>query len=568
MPNVPKPAIQTIEQRTTPQGVRQNLRFDPMTNPAQTYGQIGENVMRLTAALTQAQEKYDDLRMQNWEEQLNNQYKQMNNKLAASQNPQEYDGIVKDTLQQMQTSGKEYLGDKLFKKWEGAKGNNYYAALQTDVAGQKIGLMQKLNYKTAQETTERKAYDYAYAGPQEKKALDAEYAVYLETNDFTPAQQQELKTQYEKQKIDGQLSYLLDKDPSQIARVDAEGKPTWSILDDPEKFKTLTVAEKLEWKNRALRVQHEAQGTIKEKKINSFLSKFNQLWQDNPSQAELLYKQLLEKPSDFEKSTGLSAQQVKSAYSYMKDVLEQGEAGMEKQTNWANVQAKYNSFGLNDKGEWRATSGSGAGKIEYDRPTVEQITDLINTIDDGITVNGFGSGNRKNAVEMRRNLVHQLASQIKQDNVELSHTSGWFGDDTVSEYMKTRIKEKLERDLKGAEIPDELAAQLYVDAFNTLRKRNVNLEATDTVSKTQARAELGVVYAQLIGNRYLLNEKETGAVLTKEGGLLSFGNGKTPDAPKLSEPQGYKPETINGVAFMVRRDKDGNVLDKYPAWMK
>lgn len=563
MPIPPKPAVQTLDQRTTPQGVRQNLHFDPMTNPAATYQQIGDNVMKLTGALVAAQEKYNDLRVQNWEEQLNNQYKQMNNKLAASQNPQEYDAIVKDTLSQMQATGKEYLGDKLFKKWEETKGNNYYAALQTDVTGQKIGLMQKLNYKTAQETTERKAYDYAYASPEEKKALDAEYGVYLETNDFTPAQKQELKTQYENQKVNGQLSFMLDKDPSQIARIGTDGKVK-SIMDDPEQFKTLTVAEKIEWKNRALRAQKEVEGTTKEKKINDFLTRFNQLWQDNPSQAELMYKQLLEKPADFEKATGLTAQQVKSAYSYMKDVLEQGEAGMEKQGNWADVQIKYNSLGLDNKGNFQAKQGS----VEYDRPTVEQLTDLINVVDDGITVNGFGSGNRKNAIEMKRNIMHEIATQIKDDDVQLANASGWFSSDTVSEYMKKRIKEKLEKDLHGAEIPDELAAQLYVDTFNTLRQRNVNLAATDTASKAQAKGELGVVYATLIGNRYLIDDKQVGAVLTNTGALHNVSTAKNPNAPKLKEPQGYKPEMINNVAYMVRRDKDGKIIDKYPAWMK
>ena len=563
MPIPPKPAVQTLDQRTTPQGVRQNLHFDPMTNPAATYQQIGDNVMKLTGALVSAQEKYNDLRVQNWEEQLNNLYKQMNNKLAASQNPQEYDAIVKDTLSQMQATGKEYLGDKLFKKWEGTKGNNYYAALQTDVTGQKIGLMQKLNYKTAQETTERKAYDYAYASPEEKKALDAEYGVYLETNDFTPAQKQELKTQYENQKVNGQLAYILDKDPSQIARIGTDGKVK-SIMDDPDKFKNLSVAEKIEWKNKALRRQQETAGTTKEKKINDFLSKFNQLWQDNPSQAELLYKQLLEKPADFEKSTGMTAQQVKSAYSYMKDVLEQGEAGAEKQNNWADVQIKYNSLGLDSKGNFHAKQGS----VEYDRPTVEQLTDLINVVDDGITVNGFGSRNRKNAIEMKRNIMHEIATQIKDDDVQLANASGWFSSDTVSEYMKKRIKEKLEKDLHGAEIPDELAAQLYVDTFNTLRQRNVNLAATDTASKAQAKGELGVVYATLIGNRYLIDDKQVGAVLTNTGALHNVSTAKNPNAPKLKEPQGYKPEMINNVAYMVRRDKDGKIIDKYPAWMK
>lgn len=563
MPREPKPAVQTLDQRTTPQGVRQNLHFDPMMNPAATYQQIGDNVMKLTGALVEAQAKYDDLRVQNWEEQLNNQYKQMNNKLAASQNPQEYDAIVKDTLQQMQATGKEYLGDKLFKKWEGTKGNNYYAALQTDVTGQKIGLMQKLNYKTAQETTERKAYDYAYASPEEKKAIDVEYSVYLDTNDFTPDQKQELKTQYENQKVNGQLAYMLDKDPAQIASIGKDGKVK-SIMDDPDQFKNLSVAEKIEWKNKAIRKQKEAAGTTKEKKINDFLSKFNQLWQDNPSQAELLYKQLLEKPADFEKSNGMTAQQVKSAYSYMKDVLEQGEAGAEKQNNWADVQIKYNSLGLDNKGNFNAKQGD----VEYDRPTVEQLTDLINVVDGGITVNGFGSGNRKNAIEMKKNLLHEIATQIKEDDVQLSNTSGWFSSDTVSEYMKKRIKEKLEKDLHGAEIPDELAAQLYVDTFNTLRQRNVNLAATDTASKAQAKAELGVVYATLIGNRYLIDDKQVGAVLTNTGALHNVSTAKNPDAPKLKEPQGYKPEMINNVAYMVRRDKYGNIIDKYPAWMK
>lgn len=563
MQRVPKPAAQTLQQRTTPQGVRQNLRFDPMMSPAANYKQLGDNVMQLTTSLVQAQEKYDDLRVQNWEEQLNNQYKQMNNKLAASQNPQEYDAIVKDTLQQMQATGKEYLGDKLFKKWEGTKGNNYYAALQTDVTGQKIGLMQKLNYKTAQETTERKAYDYAYASPEEKKALDVEYSVYLDTNGFTPAQKQELKTQYENQKVNGQLAYMLDKDPAQIASIGKDGKVK-SIMDDPDQFKNLSVAEKIEWKNKAIRKQKEAAGTTKEKKINDFLSKFNQLWQDNPSQAELLYKQLLEKPADFEKSTGMTAQQVKSAYSYMKDVLEQGEAGAEKQNNWADVQIKYNSLGLDHKGNFHAKQGD----VEYDRPTVEQLTDLINVVDDGITVNGFGSGNRKNAIEMKKNLLHEIATQIKEDDVQLANKSGWFSSDTVSEYMKKRIKEKLEKDLHGAEIPDELAAQLYVDTFNTLRQRNVNLAATDTASKAQAKAELGVVYATLIGNRYLIDDKQVGAVLTNTGALHNVSTAKNPDAPKLKEPQGYKPEMINNVAYMVRRDKDGRIIDKYPAWMK
>lgn len=564
MPN--KPPVNRLEQQTAPNGAREHLRYTPLVN-TQAFDTIGNAAVQLGNAYAKAQDTQDKLKIQNFEEQLNNEYKAMNNALAKSQSPEEYDEIAKTSMQKMQEQGRDYLGKRLFGEWEANQGQNYYAALKTDVEGQKISLMQKLNYKTAQETVEKKAYDYAYASPAEQKDIDDRFTVYLATNDFTPMQQQELKTQYEKQKVNGQLSFMLDQDPSQIAKVGKDGK-VWSVMDDPNKYKTLSVHEKMEWKQRALRKQKEAEGTTKEKKLNDFLTKFNQLWQDTPSQAEIMYQQLLERPADFEQATGLTATQVKSAYSYMKDVLEQGEAGMQKQGNWADVQTKYNSFGLDDKGNFRKSITTGGTKIEYDRPTVEQLTDLIGIINDGITVNGFGSGNRNAAIKLKRNLMHELATQIKNSDVQLSNTSHWYSSDTVSEYMQKRIKEKLEHDLHGAEIPDELIAQLYVDTFNTLRERGVDLAATDTVNKTQARAELGVVYAQLIGNRYLLNEKETGAVLTTDGGLLSFGNGKTPTAPTLKEPQGYKPETINDVAYMVRRDKDGNIIDKYPAWMK
>ena len=254
MPNAPKPAVQTLEQRTTPQGAKQNLRFDPMYNPAQAYGQMGEAAVRLAGTLAQAQDKYDNLKMQNYEEQINVLYKEMNNRLAASQNPAEYDSIVNESMEQMRNTGKEYLGDKLFKQWEGQRGNNYYAALRADVTGQKIGLMQKLSFQNAQDTVEQKAYDYGYAPKEEQGILDAQFAEYLQTNGFTPAQQQVLKKQYDSQKTNAYLERLLDTDPRQIAYLDKNGKVI-SPMDQKDQYSNLTIKEKIDWKNKALRMQ-------------------------------------------------------------------------------------------------------------------------------------------------------------------------------------------------------------------------------------------------------------------------------------------------------------------------
>lgn len=248
-----KPAFREIEQRTNPQGARSNLRFNPMDNSA-VYGKIGDAIGALGVGLAKAQDKYNNLKMQNFEEQLNNQYKEMNNKLLASQNPEEYDAIVRDTLAQMKTSGKNYLGDKLFNQWEADYGGNYYDALRADVTGQKIGLLQKLSYQTAQETVRQKAYDYGYAPKAAQAQMDNDFKAYLEINGFTPMQKAQLAKQYDTQKTQANLEYLLDTDPRQIAYMDKNGKII-SPMDDKDKYTNLTIAEKVDWKNKALRVQ-------------------------------------------------------------------------------------------------------------------------------------------------------------------------------------------------------------------------------------------------------------------------------------------------------------------------
>ena len=63
MPIPPKPAVQTLDQRTTPRGERQNLRFDPMSNPAATYQQIGENAAQIGGMIQKMQQRNDKLFM-------------------------------------------------------------------------------------------------------------------------------------------------------------------------------------------------------------------------------------------------------------------------------------------------------------------------------------------------------------------------------------------------------------------------------------------------------------------------------------------------------------------------
>lgn len=256
-----KPRFGTIEQRTAPQGARANLNFNPMGN-SQIWAQIGNSIGQAGEVLGEIQNNYDNLKMQDWEEQLNTQYKQMNNQLSASQNPEEYDSIVKNTVKQMKDKGRGYLGDRLFNRWERDYGGNYYTALQADVEGKKITLLQRLGYQTAQETVRQKAYSYGYAPEPQKKQMDDDFKAYLEINHFSPMQKKELAAQYDKQKTDASLTYLLDTDPQKIAYINEKGKVI-SPMNDEKQFSNLTIEEKIRWREKALEVQRTEQEQLK-----------------------------------------------------------------------------------------------------------------------------------------------------------------------------------------------------------------------------------------------------------------------------------------------------------------
>ena len=288
------------------------------------------------------------------------------------------------------------------------------------------------------------------------------------------------------------------------------------------------------------------------------MTRFNILRQSDPTQAQVFYLSALEEPASTQEKYGLSASELRTAYSYMKDSLEQGDLGVEKQNNFADMQIRYHDMGLDDEGNFKGKSGG----VTYEKPTLEQMTLLMQNLRDGLSGGQFGSGNQNKAVNLIKGLRTALAKQIKENEVELGQTGGWF-EQTVSEYVQKGVLDKLKQDFGDIDIPDEEVADLYFSVWGQLQKQNMNLNSVDSADKTAAKIVLLDTYKNMIEDRYLLNKDAAGAVLTEQGALLNIGSGKTPGAVRLQEPSGYQKEEIDGRTVMVRRDADNNIIDSY-----
>ena len=553
-----KPGFEQIEQRTAPNGARANLTYRPQT--AQNWLNLGRAIGQASDILGRQQERMERLKMQNFEEQINTQYKEMNNALAQSQDPAQFDAIVGGALEKMKATGKDYLGDRLFNQWERDFGANYYAALKADTDGQKIRLNQKLAFNTAQDTVKQKAYAYGYAPESEHAALDRDFALYLENNEFPPLQKQALKEQYGKEKVNSRLSYLLDADPAKIAYTDKTGKVV-SPMDDEKQYTELTVAEKVRWKNAALKTQAASIGTIKEKPVDEFLTNFNRLRQENPTAAGLLYDQFVNRPADMQAKYGLTAQQAGTARTYMKSSLEDGNLGAEKQNNFAEVNVRYNLLGLDENGIFHEKKGG----AEFEQPKLEEMTQLMTDIEAYMGSDGFASSDKNKAVDLMNGLRYALGRQVKENTVELAEKAdGWFTQG-VSEYVQSKVMELLKRSYGNKNIPENAVADLYFATYGELQKRRMNLKSQSNEDKTVAREVLRQTWNTLIANKYATDPEKVGAVLGKEGELLGDSGAVDPEAFKLTAPKGYKPEEVNGRMMMVRRDENGNIIDQIAA---
>lgn len=550
-----KPGFEQIEQRTAPNGARANLTYRPQT--AQNWLNLGRAIGQASDILGQQQERINRLKMQNFEEQINTQYKEMNNALAQSQDPAQFDAIVGGAVEKMKATGKDYLGDRLFNQWERDFGANYYAALKADTDGQKIRLNQKLAFNTAQDTVKQKAYAYGYAPESEHAALDRDFALYLENNEFPPLQKQALKEQYGKEKVNSRLSYLLDAAPAKIAYTDKTGKVV-SPMDDEKQYTELTVAEKVRWKNAALNIEkarRPGSGTDKGadellyQRAIMLLDKDPQSLQDELKAAG---NNLYAFQQKFKQDSGMtvSAKDLKNYLEWAQKTLDDpdGNFGRQKLENYAQSQTEYKAFEISDEDENYKVYNKDLNNASAMAAAADKLR--IQILD-----GRFTAADAKKAQGNLENLRRALGSKIK-NNPEKS----WFGT-TADEWLQNQIHAF--STAPGAEdFPLEDVAGLYETAVKLAGLKGVELSADYNENAAALNEVMDEARTDYVSVKYGVPARTVEAALVN-GRVLALQENDNPTASDYARAMesyinGYKAQ--NGLAV---KKAGNNILSMY-----
>ena len=459
-----KPDIQIIEQQTTPHLGRDRVQRKVTAPLATAWAGAAEAAQTWDNALQQrqetqnaAREKYHNQLVQNWEEQLANQYKELGGKLDISQDPAEYDILTNQTLHQMKMQGRAFLGEELYKKWQAENGSNYYRAIQIDVENKKQGLYHKLAFATAQDNVKQKAYNYGYAQtPEDQAQIDAEFALFLQDQDFTPAEQKTLLQQYKQESTSARLHYLLDNAPQEIASVNEKGQVV-SVMDDPKKFDHLSVEEKILWKNKALKKQQTQQKGTAEDLTDLYDWAF-ELAENNPQELQkqvLLFKQ---NPFSYQKfiqeKTGVVVPVKK-----LSELMNFTQTQLLDDPATTAGQQKRNAFGVADTvyKNFRLDHADGKTKINNkDLDNTEALYEAVSELRAGMKSGQFTKSDKEKVNDYNQTLTRLLGQKLL--DADYAHNFLWTASGEHILQNETAIF------AQGAMLGPQETAEIYMTA--------------------------------------------------------------------------------------------------------
>ena len=556
-----KPRVQPIEQQTAVRLGRDRVARKVTSPMAQTLASAAELTGVLDSALRariDAKQKYNNQLVQNWEEQLATKYKELSGKLTQSQNPDEYDHLTKTSLEEMKQSGRTYLGEKLYKEWEAQNGTNYFNAIRVDTENQKQGLYHKLAFQTARDTVKQKAYNFGYAKtPEEQSKVDNDFAMYLQDQDFTPLERAALLEQYKKDSTNARLAYLLDAAPEQIATLDEKGQVS-SIMDDKDKFTHLTVEEKIDWKNKALRMQaarkKDEELAAKKGKEDYLYMRAAKLSESDPIS---LQNEVLGAKADIFGFQQKLAEQgvefgVKDLNSYLdfvqKNLLDDQSTplGKQKNANFASAETAFKEFGIKD------------GKVKTSSlDNTEDLLGIILRLQTEIKNGQYTVADTKKA----RTYAHEAAVVLGEKLKKASHWE-WNGFDGT-EFLQNSISKMAKSEgLLDAFAPEDLAG-MYISAVQMAAEQEINLSSPFKENREKLTAVWNKARTEFIAAKHGVPVDTVDAALMGGQLVALMRNPKAGKTEKMAEAKGlidqYKAKKWNGTNLRARQSPNGQV---------
>lgn len=556
-----KPRITPIEQQTSVRLGRDQVQRkinSPMTDTMAGIADLAGIMGQAMKERADAKAKYEKQLVLNWEEQLQNKYKELGGKLDQSQDPDEYDGIAAAALKEMKESGKVFLGDKLYKRWENEEGTNYYNSVGIDVENKKQGLYRKKAYEVAKDTAKKIAYNVGYAQtPEEKASALGAFEALIKDNNLSPIEVLSLTETFNRESEIAVLEKTLYSNPEEIATMDKDGKVT-SIVDDPNKFNHLTIGEKRAYAERALNIQ-KARKKGESEQLSALYEWAFQLAETNP---EGLQQQVLffrQNPHAYQKMVEeklgheVQAKKLEDMMNWTQTHLLDNpttKAGVLKQENFAKMETLYNNFKIQKK--------NGKSKIkEESLNNVSSLYEVISTFNSGLKISAFNKSDAEKVEGYRNELTRQLGQKILDtDDYNL------FFDESGDEMLQKEIKTLSQ----SVGMTVEETAFIYLEARKIAARNNIDLTKDYDDDKEYAKKVEEVFSAarkEYYYKNYGVPRDHVDAYLYDQKIVDLQGQSKSERAEHIKtvfgKAQEYQNEIYKGKKAKVKKDKDGKI---------
>lgn len=258
-------------------------------------------------------------------------------------------------------------------------------------------------------------------------------------------------------------------------------------------------------------------------------------------------------------------------------------SGQIKRLNWQNVEREFAAY------EWEIKSGKDPKIGNKDMNNPQTVLASIAALDGAIKAHAFNTHDtqtaKKNLAQLRQALGTMgikandtaLGEIVRQANLlsnggkvrgEEGSTTTHFAPPELEGFSlpkatEVEIKDYKDYDIGGFFLPEEKSF-IIEQAVWALQRKKVNLLAEDPDTLNLAKQTVQEVAKQYMDYRYSINRDDVMDVQVGENTFKSYGIKPNPrlGADIKSRLDGYRYEKINDTAYLVKRDKNNNVLHR------
>ena len=255
-------------------------------------------------------------------------------------------------------------------------------------------------------------------------------------------------------------------------------------------------------------------------------------------------------------------------------------SGQIKRLNWQNVEREFAAY------EWEIKSGKAPKIGNKDMNNPQTVLATIAALDGAIKHHAFNTNDTQTAKQHLAQLRQALGTMEAKPNDtvygEVVRQANLLSDGAEKRVETGTTTRLAPLEVEGFSLPNGREVKNYED-YNiggfflpeeksfiieqtvwALQRKNINLLAEDPDTLNLAKQAVQEVAKQYMDNRYTINRNDVMDVQVGENTFKSYGIKPNPNLGIALQNNitGYRYEEINDTAYLVKRDKNNNVLHR------